>query len=238
MKMLNITFLISFSLLFINFKPMERASLNKKLAKYIATLDDEFNQIPEERQAQLKELGAYLAEKLKAGGAAQVTVICTHNSRRSHIGQLWLRTAAIYYGLDNIAAFSGGTEATAFNPRAVAAMKRAGFKIRKTTKDKNPVYEAVLGANFPTLIMFSKKFSDRRNPEKGFAALMVCSEADAACPFVPGADGRFSIPYEDPKNFDGTPAEAQAYDERCRQIARELFFAVRHAKGLMASPVQ
>lgn len=210
----------------------------KKLAKYSATLDDEFDQIPEERQAKLKELGDYIVEKQRAGEPIQITVICTHNSRRSHIGQLWLKTAAIYYGLDNVATFSGGTEATAFNPRAVAAMKRAGFKIRKINKDKNPMYEAALGADFPKLIMFSKKFSDRRNPDKGFAALMVCSEADAACPFVPGADGRFSIPYEDPKNFDGTPAETQAYDERCRQIAREMFFAVRHAKMQLANPIR
>jgi len=169
-------------------------------------------------------------KKTRTGGYARLTVICTHNSRRSHMGQLWLRAAATYYGVGGVAVFSGGTEATAFNPRAVAALKRAGFKLHRAGGGENPRYEASYGKTFPSVIMFSKRFDHSDNPKEGFAAVMVCSDADATCPVAPGAEGRFSVPFEDPKNFDGTPYEQSAYDERCRQIAREMLFAVRHAK--------
>ena len=50
---------------------------------------------------------------------------------------------------------------------------------------------------------FSKHYGDPANPQQGFAALMVCGEADAACPFVKGAALRVSMPYLDPKIYDG-----------------------------------
>ncbi|MCB0522590.1 MAG: protein-tyrosine-phosphatase [Lewinellaceae bacterium] len=210
---------------------MGKPKFYEKLMAYCSTLEGEVDQIPEARKEQLDELGDFIYEKKKAGGKPSITVICTHNSRRSHMGQLWLEAAAGYYGIDDLLTASGGTEATAFNPRAVTALKKAGFKFDKNGSSDNPVYEASLGADYPHILMFSKKYDHRNNPTSGFAAVMVCSEADASCPFVPGADARFSIPYEDPKNFDGTPSEEIAYDERCRQIAREMFYAVKHAKN-------
>jgi arsenate reductase len=129
-----------------------------------------------------------------------------------------------------VATYSGGTEATAFNARAVAAMRRAGFSISEA-EGKNPRYVVSLGEGLGEMTIFSKKFNDPANPQRGFAAIMVCSDADAACPFVPGADFRLAIPYEDPKKSDGTPDEAATYDERCRQIGREMLFALRHAKS-------
>jgi len=35
---------------------------------------------------------------------------------------------------------------------------------------------------------------------------------------------RFALPYDDPKQSDGTPTEVKTYDERCRQIAREMLY--------------
>jgi arsenate reductase len=58
---------------------------------------------------------------------------------------------------------------------------------------------------------------------------MTCTHADENCPFIPGAT-RISLPYEDPKAFDGTPEEEAIYAERCRQIARELLFAFSQVK--------
>jgi arsenate reductase len=37
---------------------------------------------------------------------------------------------------------------------------------------------------------------------------MTCSEADKNCPIVLGALDRISLPYNDPKEADGTPEEA------------------------------
>jgi arsenate reductase len=202
----------------------------KLLDHYCSTLEAEFDQIKEDRKEQLRELGAYIYKKIKAGKDLSITVICTHNSRRSHLGQIWLEAAVAYYNIGIIQTASGGTEATAFFPRAVEAIKKAGFKVVSDGSDDNPVYEVSLGEDFEPIKMFSKKYDHSINPRSEFAAIMVCSSADAACPIVPGADARFSIQFEDPKNFDGTPSEEMAYEERCRQIAREMFYAVKFAK--------
>jgi hypothetical protein len=211
---------------------MENPKLNEQLQSYCKALEGEFALIPKTRQQELAQLGDYIAQKIKAGETAKLTVICTHNSRRSHIGQLWLAAAATYYDVEGLSTYSGGTEATAFNASAVAAMRRAGFGIAGTETDKNPRYTASLGDGLGEITLFSKKYDDPFNPQHGFAAIMVCSDADEACPFIPGAERRFAIRYDDPKTSDGTPAEAATYDERCRQIGREMLFAVRHATKL------
>lgn len=207
--------------------------LTKKLTKYAMRVTEEFNEIPEQRKEILKELGDYIFEEYSSGESIKVTVICTHNSRRSHIGQLWLTAASEWYGIEHFLAYSGGTEATAFNPRAVAALKRAGFSISKTRHTDNPVYKAVFTkgtANSPGVMMYSKKYDDNQNPDADFAAIMVCGEADKSCPTVEGAEARFSLPFDDPRYFDGTASEKLKYDETTRLIAREMFFAMHHAK--------
>lgn len=203
------------------------------LKNYCETLAGEFDQIDAERQAKLSKIGAYIARKRQVGEVVNINVICTHNSRRSQVGQLWLEAAAAWYGVDDIHGFSGGTEATAFNPRAVAAMWRAGFNIEKADEATNPVYEVRMGENFEAKELFSKRFDHEANPQQGFAAVMVCDEADEACPFVPGAEQRFSLPFDDPKAFDDSELEAEKYDERCRQIAREFFYLMEYAKKRM-----
>lgn len=207
---------------------MTKSAFYKKLETYCATLEGEFDKIPDERKAALTRLGGYISTKNKAGEVAQLTVICTHNSRRSHFGQAWLAVASTYFGIE-AATFSGGTEATAFHPNAVASLQRSGLKINRLDDSSNPIYEMKIGPKYHPSQMFSKKYDHPSNPQRSFAAIMVCSEADAGCPFVPGADGRFAMPYFDPKLADGSASEAQVYDERCRQMATEMFFVVRQA---------
>lgn len=139
------------------------------------------------------------------------------------MAQLWTAAAANVYGL-NVLTYSGGTEDTAFNPRAVAAMGRAGFKIEKATDDTNPIYHARMSDDRPAMTCFSKAYDNAPNPKLGFGAVMVCGEADQACPYVEGATGRFSLPFVDPKVSDDTALEEATYDERCAQIAREMLY--------------
>lgn len=207
---------------------MSKANLFEALGQYLSALPAGFADIPEARKAILRRLSGYLREEAQAGRKAQLTVICTHNSRRSHMGQLWAAAAAAWYGME-VESYSGGTEATAFHPNAVAALQRAGFVISRKADGKNPVYEARYSENGPALEAFSKRFDDDVNPGRHFAAIMVCSEADEACPFVPGAALRLSLPFEDPKRADGAPEEQQAYDEACRLIAREFCYAMELA---------
>src|SRR5688572_3267176 len=107
----------------------------------IEKLVSEFNQITDERKSTINHLKMYIAQKKEEGKKVSLNFVCTHNSRRSHISQIWAQTAAHYYGIGNVETFSGGTEATAFNPRAVEAMKRAGFDVAIIKDDKNPVYK-------------------------------------------------------------------------------------------------
>jgi len=212
---------------------MEKPKFYKKLADYCATLPEEFSKISEERKSELKEFGDYIVGKKQSEKDVKITVICTHNSRRSHMGQLWLLTASAFYGVADIRVFSGGTEATAFNSRAVSSLERAGFQIEKTSSkngEDNPVYLASVGKSYPKIYMYSKKYDEKQNPKSEFAAVMVCSDADATCPLVPGADGRFAISFEDPKHYDNTPSEQTKYDERCRQIASEMFYVMDYVK--------
>ncbi len=209
---------------------IKKHDFNTKLHNYCTSLTTEFDQIDPARKADLEAISNYIIQKRQAGEAVKVTVICTHNSRRSHMGQLWLEAAAAWYGVAEVHGFSGGTEATAFNHRAVAAMQRAGFQIETPDKNSNPRYHVTLSAADSPRILFSKRYDDAVNPAQGFAAVMVCTDADEACPIVPGAEKRFAIPYDDPKHFDDTPQESAKYDERCRQIAREFFYMMHVAK--------
>lgn len=190
----------------------------------------EFDQISAERKEQLGLLSTYLSTKYQKRETPQLIVICTHNSRRSHMGQIWLAAGAEYLGLAELASYSGGTEATAFNPRSVTALKRCGLEINSQDgKASNPVYQVRWKAEMEAYKAFSKKFSDAPNPTEAFAAIMVCSEADEACPYVPGAEFRLALPFEDPKAFDDTDLEAEKYSERAAQIAREILFALKEA---------
>ena len=189
--------------------------------------ETEFSQIPTKRKRALEQLSSYISNKLTARLVPQIIIICTHNSRRSHLGQIWLSVAADYYQLSKIETFSGGTAATAFNPRAVAAMNRIGFNINnKSATDINPKYEVKWNKIMPPCTVFSKKYNDSANPQNNFAAIMVCDEADAACPFVSGNDFRLALPYDDPKAYDDTPLESEKYEERCHQIGREMIFVI------------
>lgn len=197
-------------------------TLYNKLAEKINTLKNSFNSIPGERKKLLNEFSEYITNKLRDGKEVNLVFICTHNSRRSHIGQIWAQTAAEYYGIPNIKCYSGGTEATAFNPRAVKSLQKAGFEIEKKDDSDNPVYLVNYSDEGEPVECFSKVYSDKYNPQKDFAAIMTCSDADANCPVVFGAEARFPIHYEDPKEFDGTDLEEEKYDERVEQIGREM----------------
>jgi protein-tyrosine-phosphatase len=199
--------------------------LNPALQKYFAERVAEFDTISSERRNELDKIAAYVRMQIAAGKPARLTFICTHNSRRSHFAQVWAATAAAHFGVQPVETFSGGTEATAFNPRAVSALRRAGFEIASPKPGVNPHYHVRIGSESPALECFSKVYNADPNPAADFAAVMTCSQADEACPVVKGAAQRISLPFDDPKGFDDTPQETEKYDARCRQIARELLYA-------------
>lgn len=205
--------------------------MDQKLKAFVAARVAEFDEIPAERRAQLDKLAAYVTKRVGSGDECSLCFICTHNSRRSHLAQIWAATAASHYGIEMIHTYSGGTEATAFNPRAVAALERAGFSILKTTDDKNAVYHVRSGDKAMPLTCFSKVYDQAPNPKEGYCAVMTCSDADRHCPNARGAAERIAITYEDPKAADGTREEARCYAERCRQIAREMLYVFSQVRA-------
>jgi arsenate reductase (thioredoxin) len=206
----------------------DKKALNPELYAYINLIKKDFSKIPKDRVEELDKIVAFIKKQVKTSQPVQLTYICTHNSRRSHFGQIWAATAAAYYKIPNVKTYSGGTETSAFNERAVAACQRAGFDITKTSDGKNPIYNVSYGAG--TLRAFSKKYDDASNPQSNFCAIMTCSQADEACPVVKGAAARVAVPYDDPKAFDGTAQETAKYDERCKQIATETLYVFSKVK--------
>jgi arsenate reductase (thioredoxin) len=204
---------------------VKNATLLPSLSPTVEKLTNQFDLIPTERKALLQQLVQFVESKVKAGQPVYLNFICTHNSRRSHLSQIWAQAAAHYYNVPNVFCYSGGTEATAFNPRAVKAMQEAGFSIIVTKEGENPMYDVRFAEGVEHLIAFSKKYDDPFNHNKDFAAIMTCSHADENCPLVLGASGRVALTYNDPKDFDGTSQEAAKYAERVHEIGREILFA-------------
>lgn len=200
-----------------NILPALRVTIDKLISQ--------FDKISEERKSTLRELANLISSQSDAGEKILLNFICTHNSRRSHISQIWAQTAAYYYGVDGVETFSGGTEATAFNPRAVKAMQARGFDIAITKEGSNPLYNVKYAADASPMTVFSKRYDDEVNPHQGFAAIMTCSDADENCPIIFGSATRISLTYNDPKAFDGTPEELSKYIERVEEIGREILFA-------------
>ncbi|KXN97974.1 protein tyrosine phosphatase [Aequorivita aquimaris] len=196
--------------------------LLKPIQEYIETLGT--TSLSEERKTVLQPLIDYINSKKKEEKPIQLNFICTHNSRRSHLAQIWAQTMAEYFGIKSIKCYSGGTEATAVYPMVVETLENTGFEISKEGDSKNPVYSIKYALEKSPIIAFSKKYDDEANPAADFAAIMTCSQADEGCPFVAGSEKRIAIMYEDPKISDGTPQQKEVYLERSIQIATEMKF--------------
>lgn len=205
-----------------------KTNLFPEIEKVINTFN--FNSITAERKTVLQSLIEFIQSKVTAQRDIRLNLICTHNSRRSHLSQVWAQTAAAHFGVKNVFCYSGGTEATALFPMAAKALEHSGFKINKIAEGANPVYAIKYADNEHPIMGFSKKYDDDFNPKSEFAAILTCSQADGECPFIAGAEIRIPITYEDPKAFDNTPQQAEKYQERSLQIATEMFYVFSQIK--------
>jgi arsenate reductase len=207
---------------------VSKTTLFPEIEKTIQSFD--FESIPVDRKIILQSLIDYIQFKVNHQVAIRLNLICTHNSRRSHLSQVWAQTAAAYYAIENVFCYSGGTEATALFPMAAQTLMESGFKINIIAEGNNPIYAIKYAVNEPAVIGFSKTFDDEFNPQSEFAAIMTCSHADVGCPFIAGAEKRIPITFEDPKAFDNTAQQAEKYKERSLQIATELCYVFSQIK--------
>jgi arsenate reductase (thioredoxin) len=226
-------------------EPASRQRLIAKVKDHADLLTTSFDMIDESHRASGTLLVDWLAKNYQKSQPLHVTVVCTGNSRRSILGATMGNIAASYYGMPEIRFHSGGTAPTAFNPRTITALTEIGVDVEPTgneaprgePKTANPTYHVRWGqSNAPGFetIEFSKTYFDVANPQSGFAALLVCSEADAACPLVKGASVRISMPYLDPKIYDGSPIEATKYAERRDDIGRLMLNVMMQVRNRLA----
>ena len=180
--------------------------------------------VTEDRKIILQSLIDYIQSKIDSNEEIRLNFICTHNSRRSHLSQIWAQTMAFQFGIKNVFCYSGGTEATAMFPKVGETLINQGFQIIKLSESENPVYSVKYVETQHPIICFSKIFDDTFNPKSEFAAIMTCSSADEGCPMVFGAEVRFPVKYNDPKEFDGTELMTEKYAERSIEIASEMYY--------------
>ena len=186
--------------------------------------------VSEERKEVLQPLADYIQNKVNANEEIRLNFICTHNSRRSHLSQIWAQTMAFQFEIKNVFCYSGGTEATAMFPKVGETLVNQGFQIQKLSEEQNPVYAVKFDDNQHPIICFSKTYFDDFNPKTNFGAIMTCNNADEGCPMVFGAEDRFPIKYDDPKAFDGTDVMNEKYAERSLQIASEMHYVFSQIK--------
>ena len=182
--------------------------------------------VSDERKEILQPLAEFIQKKAAAGERINLNFICTHNSRRSHLSQIWSQVMAEYFSIRNVYCYSGGTEATAMFPKVAETLQTQGMEIQKLCDTENPVYAVKYAENAHPVICFSKKYDDAFNPVTGFAAVMTCSNADAGCPFIAGAEKRVAVKFEDPKSSDGTHEMDRTYYERSLEIAAEMYYVM------------
>lgn len=181
-----------------------------------------------ERLILLNQLVEYLQAKIDKDEVAQLNFICTHNSRRSQMAQIWTNLLADFYSIE-LKTFSGGTVVTAFHPNAVAVFEKMGLKIKKENTN-NPHYFLSYSETQKPIEAFSKLYDDDFNPSSNFAAVMTCASADANCPFIPSAEKRIALTYEDPKQFDDSEIAAEAYEACGLRIAQEMNYVFKKLK--------
>jgi protein-tyrosine-phosphatase len=220
--------------------PESRSRLAPKLREHADYLSTTFDLIDEPHRDAGQEFARWIASNYQFGKPLHVMAVCTANSRRSFLASSMGNLAAAYCGMPEVRFHSGGIAATAFNSRAISALKAIGFEVEPTgseaergePKTANPIYRLSWGEGLEST-EFSKRFGDATNPQSDFAALVVCSEADAACPIIKGAAIRISMPYADPKIFDDGAYESAKYSERRDDMGRMMLSVMMQAHGAL-----
>lgn len=208
--------------------------------------------IPASRQQVLLALATAISRRLQDKQQADVLFLCVHNSRRSQLSEAWFLLAVERRGLKSIRVFSAGSESTRIDNHTLGALRRAGFVVQRSGWSRlwpvrNPRYRCSWllpsGRCAAVPAMFSKLTTDASIPTTGCITVAVCAPSipdgaedalgDASCPYLPGAEKRFSVPHVDPGKFNSAPGHAAdaAYDSVCAQICREMFFVAQHIEA-------
>ena len=189
--------------------------------------------ISEDRKILLLKISEAIGFEYSKNEVVNLNFICTHNSRRSQLSQVWSFFAAEYFKL-NINSFSGGTEVTAFHRNTVKTLQKAGFTFHvEDFSHQNPKYSISFEQTNARILGFSKRFNHPINTHP-FMAITTCNNADTNCPFIPIASHRFHLPFIDPKSSDGSEQQNETYLKTNQQIAAEIFLIFSEVKKLLS----
>lgn len=180
--------------------------------------------ITENRKEKLKILSEYISNKLQNNQSVNLIFICVQNSRRSHLAQAIAQHYAFKYGIQNVFCYSGGVEVTQIHSNTLKALKKMGYTLTLKENGENPVYELKYDSTPSSILLYSKNFEEVTKHLKNFAAVMVCAETESNCPYVPGAEKKILIPYNDPKIADYTENAIEEYLKVAQQIEEEMNF--------------
>lgn len=207
--------------------------ISNTIVSKINQLEGQVNLITAKRKEELKHLAELIVSEYDDYGEVDIIVICTENSLRSQLVQLWVKSISENYNLDFLNAFSGGTKVTSFNSNMVNALSDYGFSIEKLNDIENPGYLISQSEDDKsTDVMFSKLYDDEFNPEYDFIALIVCDVAAENCPVVEDSSHRLVLPYENVKQFDNTEEQLDKYKEKIEEIGREMMFMIMNVVEL------
>jgi arsenate reductase len=188
------------------------------------------NTVTEDRKTVLNDLIEYIQDKKNLDEVCHINFVCTHNSRRSHLAQIWAQTCAGFFNVSKVVCYSGGTEATKLYRTVKDTLEDQGFIFKTAKEESNKKYEVFFSNIEKPINTFSKVYDHKVNPVTNFAVIMTCSHADENCPFIPGAEKRISVMYEDPKLYDNSILEKKMYRERSIQIATEMKYIFSNIK--------
>ncbi len=209
----------------IAFQPIDTHTFFDAAAKNI--------QISSERKALLHKIAIKIAEKHHSSKKVNLNFICTHNSRRSQLAQVWSFFAIDYFKLKNIDVFSGGTAVTAFYRNTVKTLQNTGFHFDiEDFSHQNPTYRISFKESKKSILGFSKLFDNTHN-KKPYIAITTCNHADENCPFIPDALHRFHLPFVDPKFSDKTATAENIYQKTNKQVAKEMYVIFKEVKKLL-----
>jgi len=203
-----------------------------EIKRYLEELP--YHKTSRENKKRLQPLIDYMYDCLHTEQTIKLHFICTHNSRRSHLSQVWAQIAAAYHGF-HVMTYSGGTEATAIYPKVIETLGSAGLEVILLHECDNPMYAFKYSDHHQPILAFSKVYDHPICPDKKFAAVMTCGDADDNCPAIPGVQARIPITYTDPKVSDGTSEQSAVYAERSKQIATDMMLVFDELHTLVCS---
>ena len=207
--------------------------MSKVLKEYIKIILKNIDTgIEKNRKDKLVKLAQVIKRNREQQNIVKVIFICTHNSRRSQFSQVWAYISSLYFKLDFLEFFSGGTEVDSVNLNVINALSNSGLKIeKKQTGDE--VYLLKSSKRDKGINLYSKEYSCKSNPPKHFIAIMTCSDADQMCPVIKGADKKVFLPYPDPRTSEKTGLEKKTYGHINAVVAKEMFYLMKQLKKII-----